>query len=199
MGTRRDMFEPLKRGHQEAWQAFDGQYRPWLLAHARNDLRRPADAEDVCQIVLAKVAKAMPRFEYDPKEGRFRGWLLTILKHEVINFLRRQDLLLIEDLKPPPQPTRRTSRTARLGPEPSDHPPSDLERRQLEEVIDQTLAQLRAKVSAEAFEMFYRHFFLGDSAEEFAREFGRTLNAVYTSTSKTLRQFRVLFRRNFDA
>ena len=47
--------------------------------------------------------------------------------------------------------------------------------------------------------MFQRHYFLDDSSEAIARRFGRTLNAVYTSTSKTLRQFRILFRRNLEA
>ena len=100
MVTKRDMLEGMRSGSEEDWQAFYRKYWEWLLAHARADIHRQEDAKDVCQIVLVKVAKAMPRFDYDPSIGSFRGWLTTILKREVINFLRKKKPLLIEDLKP---------------------------------------------------------------------------------------------------
>jgi RNA polymerase sigma-70 factor, ECF subfamily len=199
MRTQKSLVQDMSHSRQEAWHPFYQQYWPWLLAHARNDIPRLEDAEDICQTVLIKVLKAIPGFEYDRQKGSFRGWLLTILKHEVINFLRRRKLLLMDDLRPQRPTTRRTSRSSRIVSEPPARGPSDFELRQMEEVINLTLQRLQPQVSAEAFDMFYAHFFQGERPPFIAARFGKTLNAVYTSNSKTLRLFRSLLRDSFGA
>jgi RNA polymerase sigma factor (sigma-70 family) len=61
----------------EAWQEFEARYRPRILAWCLRKGVRPADAEDLTQEVLFRVARSMPKFEYAPG-GNFSGWLHTV-------------------------------------------------------------------------------------------------------------------------
>ena len=46
------------------------------------------DAADLCQDVLAAVAGAVSRLEYDPARGAFRNWLFTIVRRKLSNAIR---------------------------------------------------------------------------------------------------------------
>ena len=46
-----------------------------------------ADAEDVTQIVLVKLAQKLGSFQYDPSQ-RFRGWLKTITYHALSDYVQ---------------------------------------------------------------------------------------------------------------
>ncbi len=46
-----------------------------------------ADAADLMQEVLRSVASAVGRLEYDPRKGTFRGWLFSITRNKIFNFL----------------------------------------------------------------------------------------------------------------
>ncbi|MCY2995950.1 MAG: sigma-70 family RNA polymerase sigma factor [Planctomycetota bacterium] len=76
---------------QEAWRRFFARYQPiivnWCLRH---DLQR-ADAEEIAAVVLEKLARLMPTFEYDPAKS-FRAWLSTVVKRSIIDFRRRAAL-----------------------------------------------------------------------------------------------------------
>ena len=45
-----------------------------------------ADAADVSQEVMGKVARAIRTFEYRPEQGRFRDWLFTITRQRLAQF-----------------------------------------------------------------------------------------------------------------
>src|SRR5207253_2195569 len=46
-----------------------------------------ADAEDVCQMVLVRLAERMRDFVYDPARS-FRGWLRTLTRHAWSDFVQ---------------------------------------------------------------------------------------------------------------
>lgn len=48
------------------------------------------DSEELLQEVLLKAWKALPEFEYDPKKGKFRWWLTTIVKNTVYNYIDKE-------------------------------------------------------------------------------------------------------------
>ena len=72
----------------QAWTAFVERYRDRILAWCRHWGLQEADAEDVCQGLLLAVPAKMKCFRYDPAKGRFRGWLKTVVRHAVTDFLR---------------------------------------------------------------------------------------------------------------
>jgi len=83
---RRSPDDPL------AWTEFVRHYGPRIYAWATRWGVQPADAEDVTQTVLLKLAVQLRRFEYDPAKS-FRGWLKTLTHHAWRDHADRDDRL----------------------------------------------------------------------------------------------------------
>ncbi len=74
----------LRLGHdpsdQAAWEEFVDRYGVKIYSWCRAWRLQDADAQDVTQAVLARLAVRLRRFSYDPAQ-RFRGWLRTLVKN----------------------------------------------------------------------------------------------------------------------
>jgi RNA polymerase sigma-70 factor (ECF subfamily) len=70
---------------QAAWGEFTERYGPKIFAWCRKWNLQQADAEDVTQIVLLKLAEKMQTFVYDPSQS-FRAWLKTVTRHAWSDF-----------------------------------------------------------------------------------------------------------------
>src|SRR5437867_263567 len=74
-------------GHdQDAWKEFVAHYGPKVHRWCLRWRLQPADADDVTQIVLLKVARRMKEFVYDPSLS-FRAWLRKVAFHAWQDFL----------------------------------------------------------------------------------------------------------------
>jgi RNA polymerase sigma-70 factor (ECF subfamily) len=71
----------------QAWAEFVDIYAPLVFGFARRQGLQSADAADLTQEVLRAVAGAAARLEYAPQRGSFRGWLFTITRNRLRNFL----------------------------------------------------------------------------------------------------------------
>lgn len=63
---------------QAAWSRFFDLYVPFISHWGRRAGLSEADAADLSQDVLILLLAELPRFEYSPDRGRFRGWLRTV-------------------------------------------------------------------------------------------------------------------------
>lgn len=89
--TRVTLLARLKDGADaDAWREFVHLYGPVVYGFARKRGLQDADAADLMQEVLRSVARNAGRMEYDPKRGTFRGWLYTVTRNKVYNFLSAQ-------------------------------------------------------------------------------------------------------------
>src|SRR4051812_15523775 len=70
-----------------AWGQFVDLYAPPVYACARRHGLQDADAADVTQDVLRAVHGAFRRGDYDPDRGPFRGWLFTVVRNKLRDFL----------------------------------------------------------------------------------------------------------------
>ena len=70
-----------------AWDEFVMVYGPVIYRAARRRGLQPADAEDVVQQVLLKVAESVTNWLERSQRGPFRAWLLTIARNEAVNLL----------------------------------------------------------------------------------------------------------------
>jgi RNA polymerase sigma factor (sigma-70 family) len=88
-GTRISLLGRLRRdpSDQAAWAElvahYGGKIHAWCLRWGLQE----ADAQDVTQDVLFKLAKAMENFTYDPARS-FRAWLKTLTNHALSDFLQ---------------------------------------------------------------------------------------------------------------
>jgi RNA polymerase sigma-70 factor (ECF subfamily) len=75
---------------QVAWDEFVERYGRHIYRWCRQWKLQDADAEDVTQEILAKLARKLPDFRYDPSRS-FRGWLKTIAHHAWRDFVDSRD------------------------------------------------------------------------------------------------------------
>jgi len=88
MSTRTSLLLRLRQEpvDEEAWNEFVRRYGPLLLAWCRQWQLQPADADDVSQNVLLKLAHHLRSFVYDPSR-RFRGLLRTMAHNACKDYL----------------------------------------------------------------------------------------------------------------
>ncbi|MEM7456201.1 MAG: sigma-70 family RNA polymerase sigma factor [Planctomycetota bacterium] len=88
--TRHSLIIRLKdEENVRAWQEFAEIYQPLIYSLARRKGLQEADAYDLTQEVLTRVAGSIDRFDPNPSRGSFRGWLATITRNLVIEFFRK--------------------------------------------------------------------------------------------------------------
>jgi RNA polymerase sigma factor (sigma-70 family) len=71
---------------QAAWAAFVERYGRHIFRWCRQWNLQDADAEDVTQDILVKLARELRVFTYDPSRS-FRGWLKTLAHHAWRDFV----------------------------------------------------------------------------------------------------------------
>jgi RNA polymerase sigma-70 factor (ECF subfamily) len=90
--TRFSLIEKLKRPEDmDAWSEFVSIYQPLIVGICRKKGLQHADANDVAQEVLSRVAKGIQSFDYSKTGATFRGWLYRITRNLTVDFFRRRD------------------------------------------------------------------------------------------------------------
>lgn len=168
---------------RDAWQQFTELYAPLVYSFARRRGLQDADAADLMQDVLRSVAGAAGRLDYDPRRGTFRGWLYTITRNKVFNFLdrsRRQvrgsgDSDVRERLEATPAAADDTDEWDR-----------DFERRLFHQAAEDVKGEFRPKT----WEAFWRTAVDGQASEEVADALEMSVGAVYVAKSRVLGRLR---------
>jgi RNA polymerase sigma factor (sigma-70 family) len=161
---------------QAAWGEFVERYAPKIYRWCRQWKLQEADAEDVTQNVLGKLASRLRTFDYDPALS-FRGWLKTVTHHALSDFLaerRRPGLgsgdsdmaLLLESLE---------AREDLLT-----HLNEEFDR----EVLEEALARVQLKVPARRWEAFRLTALEGLSGTEAGARLEMNVTTVFTSKCK---------------
>jgi len=82
--TRRSLLLRVRDASDAAaWAEFEARYRELITRYARAKGIQPADADDICQAVMAKLCRSLRGFEYDPAKGRFRTYLNRAVRNEI--------------------------------------------------------------------------------------------------------------------
>ena len=75
---------------RRAWSQFLSLYQPMIQTWGKRFGLQDDDVEELTSRLLAKLVEAIPRFDYDPQKGTFRGWLKTVAHREVSNLARER-------------------------------------------------------------------------------------------------------------
>jgi RNA polymerase sigma-70 factor (ECF subfamily) len=182
--TRRSLLLRLRQEPDDpaAWAAFVRRYGPLLLAWCGRWGLQAADAEDVTQTVLLKLAQYLRTFEYDPGR-RFRSLLKTIAHNAWKDFVagRRQAV-------------SGTGDSAVLAVLHTVEARDDLAAR-LETAFDQELLALaqervRQRVESQTWEAFRLTAVEGRSGAEAAEQLGMRRGSVFQAKSRVQQMLR---------
>lgn len=177
---------------EQAWQTFWERYRPKMHAWARGCGLKEDDAAEITSMVLAKLVKAMPEFEYDPRR-RFRSWLKTVVRNAVKDFWRAEgrcpggrgggdadkDLDWIED------PLVADSLVEQLNDR------LESEERAAQAVID----QVKARVEPKTWSAFWMMAVEQRKGTEVSVQLGMPVASVHVAKSRVSAMLREAFRR----
>lgn len=190
--TRRSLIVRLGDAEDSrAWHEFVTLYEPLVLRLARRKGLQDADARDVCQEVFRAVAGAVER--WDPSRGSFRGWLSTIARNLLVNFLSRG--------KNQPRGSGRTSMLALLESTPVDDPSATalFEREHRRRLFQWACDEVRRESTSTAWRAFEQTAIEGRSPADVAAELGTSVGAVYIARSRTLAKLRRKIQDHHDA
>ena len=78
---------------QAAWTRFVDLYAPLIFDWGRRCGLTEADSADLSQDVLMQLLAELPKFDYSPARGRFRGWLRTVTVNMCRERQRRKNIV----------------------------------------------------------------------------------------------------------
>jgi RNA polymerase sigma-70 factor (ECF subfamily) len=150
-----------------AWEAFVNRYAPRILRWCLASGAQSADAEDVCQEILYKLARQI-RIPYDPAKGSFRAWLKTLTRNAWADIRNRH-----------PSPGLRQDPVA-------PDPPLEevLDHEFMLEVYEEAKRRVRARVGLATWRAFELLALEGWSGVRVAAELDRSISAVYEARSR---------------
>ena len=90
--TRKTLIQRMQDGHDEqSWEDFIRTYRPYIHAIIRSMNISDFDADDIVQQIMLKIWKNIGEVDLEQRQ-LFRGWLRTVTKNSVKDFIRKRTL-----------------------------------------------------------------------------------------------------------
>ena len=183
--TRVTLLARLKDGRDaDAWREFVRLYGPVVYGFARNRGLQDADAADLMQEVMRSVARNAEKMEYDPTRGTFRGWLYTVTRNKVYNFLSSQ--------KNRPRGVGDSAAQERLEslPDKSDDPGASWELEYQRRLSAKAMERVKHEFHENTWQAFWGTAVEGRPANEVGAELKMTSGAVYVAKSRVLSRLR---------
>ena len=183
--TRPSLLARIKdTGDRQAWAEFVDIYAPLIHGFAQKQGLQDADAADLTQEVLGAVARSAARLDYDPARGTFRGWLFTVVRNELCNFVaakRRQQ---------PGSGDTDMKRRLEQQPAPSVDEAAAWENDYEQRLFALACEQVRRDFQESTWQAFWRTAILGQSGKEVAGVLGMTTAAVYLAKRRVIARLR---------
>ena len=192
--TRVTLLTRLRDGRDgDAWREFFDLYGPVVYRFARNRGLQDADAADLMQDVLRSVARNAHRMEYDPKRGTFRGWLYTVTRNKIYNFLNGQ--------RHRPRASGDSDAHERLESAPAredDGPDADWEREYQRRLTDRAMDIVKEEFQPATWQAFWGTAVDGRPATEVGTGLKMSAGAVYVAKSRVLARLRDEVKKMID-
>lgn len=166
----------------DAWTEFASIYQPLIMRIACKRGLQHADAVDVTQEVLTRVAAAIDRFDAQKPGVNFRGWLYRITRNLVIDFLRNRER------SPAVQVREETEFSQAAAPCRDESAEFQLEFQR--QIFWQSAREVRSQVLTSTWHAFWMTEMQHRPVAEVAQELGLTTGAVYVARSRILARLR---------
>jgi RNA polymerase sigma factor (sigma-70 family) len=91
IATRESLLSRLKNSDDhESWKTFFDTYSRLIYNTALKAGLTDAEAQDAVQETVISVMKGMPKFDYDPAKGSFKGWLMQLTSWRINDQFRKR-------------------------------------------------------------------------------------------------------------
>jgi RNA polymerase sigma-70 factor (ECF subfamily) len=174
---------------QAAWARFTDGYGRKIYAWCRQWGLQQADAEDVTQNVLLRLADKLRVFEYDPTRS-FRAWLKTVARHAWSDYLSGRKAAVAaggsQALEAIHTVEAREDLVRRLD--------EEFDR----ELLEEAMARVRGRVVPRTWEAFDRTALRGQSGAEAAQALGMKVATVFVAKSKVQKMLQEEMRKLDD-
>jgi RNA polymerase sigma factor (sigma-70 family) len=188
--TRRTLLERLAQSgdqRQAAWAEFVGRYGRKIYGWCLRWRLQDADAQDVTQIVLLKLARRMKDFTYDPARS-FRAWLKTVTHHAWQDYVDSRKTTTLAIGGGPAQDVLE-SLIAR------DDLSSALERLFDLDLLETAMRRVRLRAAPHTWTAFSMTAVEGIPAPEVARRLGMKIARVYAARNTIQQRLQAECRR----
>jgi RNA polymerase sigma factor (sigma-70 family) len=167
-----------------AWGEFVELYGPVVYGFARKRGLQDSDAADMVQEVLRSVARNADKMEYDPKKGTFRGWLYTVTRNKIYNFLSSQ--------KRRPRAAGDVTSQERLEAfaDPTNESEADWELEYQRRLSHKAMERVKHEFQPATWQAFWGTAVEGRQALEVGQMLKMTPGAVYVAKSRVLARLR---------
>jgi RNA polymerase sigma factor (sigma-70 family) len=182
------LIEGAKNWRDDAhWQEFYDRYAPAIRRHACSSGVSEAEAEDVVQETMLKIARYLPSFKYDRTVCKFRTWLNQIVNQRIFEALHRRRRLSFAEA-----PLDELREAVHGGESPTGDPvvQAEIDHR----LLEACLARVRARVKPWHWQVFEANVLHGLSAEEAARRHDTTATNVWVIRHRIVKALRAEWR-----
>jgi RNA polymerase sigma factor (sigma-70 family) len=182
--TRASLLLQIRDGaNQAAWQEFVNLYGPVVYGFARKRGLQDADAADIVQDVLRSVSLSIGRLDYDRHQGTFRGWLFTVTRNKVFNFLSARRIR--------PQGSGDTTTNQLLDSRPNGSDDSEVwELEYQRRLAALAMGRIKEEFQANTWQAFWLTAVEGVGALEVAKQLRMSPGAIYVAKSRVLARLR---------
>jgi RNA polymerase sigma factor (sigma-70 family) len=188
--TRASLLVRLRDGSDAgAWQEFVRLYAPVIYGFARKRGLQDADAADLMQDVLRSVSMAMGRLEYDPVRGTFRGWLFTVTRNKVFNFMDSRGRRVQGS------GDSRVQQRLEQHADPEGKLSADWEADYQRALAAQAMERVKSEFQAATWQAFLLTAVEGSTPAQAAKQVGLSVGAVYVAKSRVIARLRLEIER----
>jgi RNA polymerase sigma-70 factor (ECF subfamily) len=169
--------------NRKSWEEFFGSYWPLVYHLALRMGLREAEAQDVAQEVMLRVAKAMPSFEYDREHGSFKSWLFKLTQWRVKDYLRKR----CHDAPGAEAAPTWESLLEELPDTTCERPDESWDRTWKDRILREAMERVKRRVSRKNFQAFEQLVTQGSEPAEVARELHMDMARVYQAKERVMR------------
>jgi RNA polymerase sigma-70 factor (ECF subfamily) len=179
------LIEAVKDWRDDAnWREFYERYAVAIRRHACRSGLSEAEAEDVLQETMVKVARYLPSFKYDRTVCKFRTWLNQIINQRIFEALHRRRRGSF-----PEAALDEIRELVHASGAPTGDPVAQAEVDH--RLLEACLARVRARVKPRHWQLFEAHALHGLTADETARRHDTTAANVWVVRHRILKVLRL--------
>lgn len=166
----------------EAWEEFSAIYQPLIFRMCRAKGLQHADATDVTQDVLTRVAKAIESFDHEQQGATFRGWLFRITRNLVTDFFRKRSA----------NPTVQAESTLHLiaDVEPNRAEAAEFQTEYQRQMFWVVAKDVKLQVKEATWLAFQKTELEQQSVDQVAKDLRMSKGAVYVARSRVIARFK---------